>query len=128
MIERPRSQWTGIEPCGRGHELMLTWAPYRRGGNDTRSPVASLGWSEPLDKSTDAEPFWVVLVDREIGRLTKINFFYEKLVQRYYLEGMALWQVSEKLGRTEGFIRMSVCAVCDSVDEKIPEALTRARR
>jgi hypothetical protein len=67
------------------------------------------------------------MVDREIGRLSRINLIYEKLVQRFYLEQMAIWQLEAKLGRTAGFIRISLCAVCDSVDRAIPEALTRAR-
>jgi hypothetical protein len=128
MVERYGTQWTGLEPEGRGHDLLVFWAPYRRGGNDTRSPVASIGWHEQLDRATDEEPHWLVMVDREIGRLTRINYLYEKLVQRYYLEQMAMWQLEEKLGRTPGFIRMSIRAICDSVDAAIPEALTRARR
>lgn len=118
---------TAQEIDGRGNELLTFWAPYRRGGNDTRSPVASMGWHEQLDRAMDAEPPWLVMVDREIGRLARINFFYEKLVQRYYLEQLALWQLEAKLGRTEGFIRMSLRAVCDSVDRAIPMALTRGR-
>jgi hypothetical protein len=128
MVERPSTQWTDLEPFGRGHDLLTTWAPYRRGGNDTRSPVASVGWTEQLDKATDAEPYWLVMIDREIGRLTRINYIYEKLVQRFYLEQMAMWQLEAKLGRTPGFIRMSVCAICDSIDRAIPEALTRGKR
>lgn len=124
----PPTQWQGLEPFGRGHDLLTTWAPYRRGGNDVKSPVASSGWHEPLDKATDTEPRWLVLVDREIGRLSRINYIYEKLVQRFYLEGMSLWQLAAKFDRTEGFIRMSICAVCDSVETAIPEALTRGRR
>jgi len=125
VMERSYTHWTG--PTGRGHDLLIKWAPYRRGGNDTRSPVASGGWHELLDQAVDEEPRWLVMVDREIGRLAKINYLYEKLVQRFYLEQLALWQLSAKLGRTEGFVRMSVCAVCDSVDRSIPEALTRGR-
>lgn len=125
MIDRPPTQWLDLEPTGRGHELLTFWAPYRRGGNDTKSPVASLGWHEPLDRAVDEEPRWLVMVDREIGRLARINYLYEKLVQRFYLEQMALWQLEAKLGRTPAFIRMSLCAVCDSVDRAIPEALTR---
>jgi hypothetical protein len=127
MVERPSTQWHGLQPEGRGHDLLMLWAPYRRGGNNTRSPVASVGWTEQLDKAADEEPHWLVKIDREIGRLTRINFMYEKLVQRFYLEELALWQLEAKLGRTEGFIRMSVCASCDSVDRAIPEYLTRAR-
>jgi hypothetical protein len=128
MIDIPLREWPSLEPEGRGHELLVFWAPYRRGGNDTKSPVASGGWHEPLDKAADEEPRWLVMVDREIGRLAQINYFYEKLVQRYYLEQMAMWQLTAKLGRTEAFVRMSLRAVCDSVDQAIPEALTRARR
>ena len=107
--------------------MLVLWAPYRRGGNDTKSPVASLGWHEALDKAADEEPHWLVMVDREIGRLARINYLYEKLVQRFYLEQLAIWQLEAKLGRTPGFIRTALCAVCDSVDRAIPEALTRAR-
>ncbi len=128
MVERPSTQWTGLEPEGRGNDLLKLWAPYRRGGERSRSPVASVGWTEQLAKAFDAEPFWLVMVDREIGRLTRINYLYEKLVQRFYLEQMALWQLEDKLGRTPGFIRMSVCAVCDAIDRAIPEALTKERR
>jgi hypothetical protein len=128
MVERPSTQWTGLEPSGRGHELLVFWAPYRRGGNDTKSPVASMGWHEPLDKAADKEPWWLVMVDREIARLTKINYVYEKLVKRYYVDQMPLWDLEDKVGRTPAFIRRSICAVCDSIDRSIPEALTRARR
>lgn len=127
MQLRASTQWEPDGPSGRGHELLNFWAPYRRGGNDTRSPVASLGWHEPLDRAADEEPLWLVRVDREIGRLARINCVYEKIVQRFYLEQLAIWQLEAKIGRTEGFIRMSLCAVCDSIDRAIPEALTRAR-
>lgn len=127
VMDRTIAQWDGLAPVGRGNDLLVDWAPYRRGGNDTKSPVASRGWHEPLDCAADEEPLWLVMVDREIGRLARINYVYEKLVQRWYLEQLAMWQLMAKVGRTEGFIRMSLCAVCDSVDRAVPEALTRAR-
>lgn len=127
MQLRASTQWENDGPSGRGHDLLMTWAPYRRGGNDTRSPVASLGWHEPLDKAVDEEPRWLVMIDREIGRLARINFFYEKLVQRFYLEQLAMWQLEAKLDRTHGFLRTALCAVCDSIDRAVPETLTRAR-
>lgn len=126
-IELSTSQWDGLAPTGRGHELLVYWAPYRRGGNDVRSPVASGYLKEALDKAVDEEPRWLVMIDREIGRLARINYLYEKLVQRYYLEQLAMWQLVDKFERTPGFIRMSLCAVCDAVDRAIPGSVTRAK-
>ena len=105
----------------RGHELFQTWALYRRGGNDTKSPVAKGGWSEPADAAHDCEPVWVVQIDHLIAYLARINEAYERIVQRRYLEGLSIWQVAEKVQRTEGFVLLSLRASCDLADERVIE-------
>src|SRR5688572_21719951 len=90
------------EMTGRGNDLMATWALYRR--DASRAPMPHLDcmpWSERLDKAMDTEPEWVILIDRMIADLTKINDFYPRLIKRFYLDHQAVWQVAEKLCRTE---------------------------
>jgi DNA-directed RNA polymerase specialized sigma24 family protein len=103
----------------RGHELFQTWALYRRGGERTKSPVVTSGWSEPADVAHDAEPAWVVQIDHLIAYLTRCNEAYERILQRRYLEGLAIWEVAEKVQRTEGFVLLSLRAACDLADERV---------
>jgi hypothetical protein len=102
-----------------GHKLFQDWALYRRGGERTKSPVASVGWSDQADVAHDAEPAWVVQIDHVIAYLARINEAYERIILRRYLEGLAIWEVAEKVQRTEGFVLLSLRASCDLADERV---------
>lgn len=122
MVERPSRQWQGLEPEGRGHELMQTWALYRRGGERTKSPVASIGWTEQLDKAHDNEPPFVLSIDRMLAGLFRSG--YEDSVdiaKRFYLSNLAVWEIAPKIGRTEGFIRLTLRGICALAEERCPE-------
>ena len=103
----------------RGNELFQTWALYRRGRERTKSPVASTGWGDSIGVALDGEPDWLVQLDHLIAYLARINEAYERIIQRRYLEGLAIWQVAEKVCRTEGFVLLSLRAACDLADERI---------
>lgn len=103
----------------RGQEFFQTWALFRRGGNDTKSPVAKGGWSEPADTAHDGEPVWVVQVDHLIAYLTRCNEAYERILKRRYLEDLSVREVAEKVQRTEGFVLLSLRAACDLAVEKV---------
>lgn len=122
-VEVP-SAWRA-EPEGRGHELLQTWALYRRDASRHDEPrVERMAWKEQLPRAFDAEPAWIVLVDRAIGQLARIQEVYEAIVKRYYLDGQQIWQVAPKVCRTEGFVMMSLRGICDHVDRKVPKRLT----
>lgn len=109
------------EPVGRGNELMCDWARYRRGGNHTRSPVASGSWSDRLDVAVDAEPAWVCLIDLMLGKVIRANPVYKQIVQRFWLDNKAMWDVAEKVQRTEGFVWLALHAICDLAEAAVPE-------
>jgi hypothetical protein len=116
--EIPRSD----EIIGRGNDLMQTWALYRRDASRAPLPhIDRMPWSERLDKAMDAEPEWVILIDRMIADLGRINDFYPRLVKRYYLDHQSVWQVAEKLGRTEGFVLLSLRGVCSLAETRVSE-------
>lgn len=102
-----------------GQELFKTWALYRRGGNDTKSPVAKGGWSEPADSAHDGEPVWVVQIDHLIAYLARISEAYERILQRRYLEELSIAQVASKVERTEQFVLLSLRASCDLADDRV---------
>jgi hypothetical protein len=103
----------------RGQELFQTWALFRRGGNDTKSPVAKGGWIEPTATAHDGEPIWVVEIDHLIAYLARINEVYERLLKRRYLEELSVREVAEKVQRTEQFVLLSLRASCDLADRRI---------
>jgi hypothetical protein len=103
----------------RGQELFQTWALFRRGGNDTKSPVAKGGWSEPADEAYEAEPLWVVQIDHLIAYLARINEAYEQILKRRYLEELSVAEVAAKAQRTEGFVLLSLRASCELADERV---------
>lgn len=123
MVERiERTVCPEIE--GRGHDLMVTWGLHRRGGERTRSPVASGGWSEPLDKAYDNEPPAVLAIDRVLAGLSKAG--YEQSVdiaKRFYLEHprVSVWELAERVRRTEGFVRLTIRGICALVDERVSD-------
>jgi hypothetical protein len=108
------------EPEGRGHELMQTWALYRRDSDRAGAPrVSGGGWSEPLDKASDTEPPWLVLVDHALAPIYRADAAYERMVKIYYLDNRALWEVSERVQRTEGFVALSLRGICDHVASRV---------
>jgi hypothetical protein len=110
------------ELVGRGNDLMATWALYRRDASRSPLPhIDKMPWSERLDKATDGEPEWVILIDRMIADLGRINDFYPRLIKRFYLDHQAVWQVAEKLCRTEGFVMLCLRGVCELAEHRIPE-------
>ena len=121
-VEVASNQWRGLEPEGRGHELMQTWALYRRGGERTKSPIASGNWSERLDEAHDNEPPFVLVIDRMLASLFRAG--YEDTVdiaKRFYLSNLAVWEIAPKVRRTEGFIRLTLRGVCALAEERVPE-------
>jgi len=107
---------------GRGHELMQTWALYRRGGERTKSAVASVGWSEQLDKAHENEPPSVLVIDRMLAGLFRAG--YEGSVdvaKRFYLSNLSVWEVAEKMHRTEGFVRLTLKGICALAEDRVTE-------
>lgn len=124
VMEEARSAWRGLEPAGRGHELLIVWGQHRRGGNDTHSPVASGSWSEPLDKCHDDEPHYVVLIDDVFRGLVLAGCEHTvEISKRFYLEypRYDFWEVAAKVYRTEGFVRLTLRGVVDLVELRVPE-------
>lgn len=111
-----------VEPDGRGHELLLLWGLHRRGGNDTKSPVASSSWSEPLDKAVEDEPPEVVAVDRVLAVLARAGYWHTVEIAKVFYLGHPkydYWQVADKVRRTEGFVRLTLRGLADLVDERV---------
>ena len=106
---------------GRGHELMGTWALFRRGGERDGLPRgAGIGWSEPLDKEHANEPPYVIEIDHLLAGLYKSGFEHSvDIAKRFYLSGEAVWSLAPKVRRTEGFVRLTIRGVCDLVDRRI---------
>lgn len=112
--------WRGLEPEGRGHELLQTWALYRRNGDLIGLPKAvGGGWSEPLDKASDDEPAWIVLVDRALAVINRAHPVYQKMVKMFYLDNRAIWDVAETVRRTEGFVALSLRGICAHVESRV---------
>jgi hypothetical protein len=124
MVERPSTQWRGLEPEGRGHELLIRWGMHRRGGERMRSPVASSGWDERLDPVHEDEPPFVVEIDDILRGLVRSGHKDSVAICKvFYLEHpkYAIWQVSEKVHRTEGFVRLTIKAIGGLVEDKVKE-------
>jgi hypothetical protein len=124
MVEQPSTQWRGLEPEGRGHELMITWGRHRRGGDRTRSPVSSGSWDERLDPVHEDEPPCVVAVDDILRGLVRSGHHDAvEIAKVFYLEHpkYAVWQVAAKVYRTEGFVRLSLRGLCALVEERVTE-------
>jgi hypothetical protein len=120
MVERPRDVSRVQDPDCRGHRVMQAWAPYRRDTALHDIPDgAKMGWKERLDVAKEAEPEWVVLVDRAISPLVKANHFYARLIKRYYLDQQSLWAVASNIERTPGFVMLYINAICSHVEERI---------
>jgi hypothetical protein len=122
MKERPRDDVTRIQdPDRRGHRIMQAWAPYRR---DAKRVIdapkdSKMAWKDRADVAFDAEPPWVVPVDRAIASLVKLNLFYEKLIDRYYLDGQSLWQSAGNLDRTPGLVLTYLNIICERVEKRV---------
>lgn len=122
MHERPRCDVSRVQdPDSRGHRIMLRWAPYRRDAKRVidAPQIEHMPWKDREPVAFDAEPDWVVPVDRAVASLVKMNLFYEKVIDRYYLDGQSLWQTAGNLDRTAGFILAYVNAICSRVEERI---------
>jgi hypothetical protein len=117
-------QWHGLEPDGRGHELLIEWGRHRRGGERTHSPITSGGWSERLDPVHEDEPPSVVAIDRLLAQLMRAGYEHSvEIVKRFYLEHpkYSLYEVAGKVYRTEGFVRLTIRGVCALVEENVRE-------
>lgn len=109
------------DPDCRGHLIMQRWAPYRRDAKrliDAPKGV-HMAWNQRLDIAKDAEPEWVVPVDRVVASLVQINLFYERVIDRYYLDEQSLWETAGNLDRTPGFVLAYVNAICARVEERV---------
>lgn len=110
----------GLEPEGRGHELLQTWALYRRNGELLGLPKAvGSGWSEPLDKARDEEPAWVVLVDRALAGINRAHPIYQKMVKMFYLDNRAIWDVAEHVRCTDKYVALSLRGICAHVESRV---------
>ena len=107
---------------GRGHELLQTWALYRRGGERDGLPRDVSGYlREPLDQAYDAEPPYVLQIDDVLSGLYRAGYEHTvEIVKRYYLDGNEpIHKLAPKVCRTEGFVRLTIKGVCALVDERI---------
>lgn len=109
------------DPDCRGHRVMMAWAPYRRDAKRIMDAphIERMPWSERLELAFDAEPPWVVQADRAVASLIKVNLFYERLIDRYYLDQQSIWQTAGNLERTPGFIAAYLNAVCFHVEQRV---------
>ena len=101
-------------PEGPGHELLLEWAMWNRGG----TPGKGSTWSvkERLDPPhDDVPPDRVTIIDGIMGRVGASHPQYLSMVKRFYLEEISFWEVAGRLKYTVGFVRLSLQAVCDWV-------------
>jgi len=111
-----------LEPEGRGNELMLRWALFRRGGERSHSPVTSCRYDEPLDKEHENEPAYVVEIDRILAGLYRSGFEHSvDIAKRYYLSAMSVWEVASKTRKTEGFVCLTLRGLCGLVEERVTE-------
>lgn len=108
---------------GRGHDLLETWALFRRGGEREGLPRAgNAGWSEPLDKEHANEPDSVLAIDRILAGLAKSGYEHTvEIVHRFYLGGSSVWQICETMHRTRGFVLLTIRGVCWMVEERVAE-------
>jgi hypothetical protein len=120
--QRPTYEVCRIQdPDCRGHRVMQAWAPYRR---DAKRMIDAphdgrMAWKDREAVAFDAEPEWVVPVDRAIASMVMLNVFYEKVIDRYYLDGQSIWQTAGNLDRTAGFILAYLNAICSRVEERV---------
>lgn len=112
-----------LEPAGRGHDLLQTWALYRRGGERDGLPRAvNSGWSEPLDKEHVNEPPYVVEIDRILSGLYRSGFEHSvDICKRFYLSSQSVWEVAIKTHRTEGFVALTLRGLCGLVETRISD-------
>lgn len=112
-----------IDPSGRGHELMLVWALYRRGGEREGLPKAvNGGWSEPLDKEHVNEPASVLAIDRMLAALYRSGYEHSvDIAKRYYLSAQSIWEVASKTRRTVPFVCLTLRGLCGLVEERVTE-------
>lgn len=99
---------------------MLAWAPFRR---DARRIIdapkdVKMAWKDRESVAFDAEPEWVVPVDRAVASLVKLNLFYERVIDRVYLDGQSLWQAAGNLERTPGFVLTYLNVICERVESR----------
>lgn len=109
-----------LEPDGRGHELLMTWALFRRGGERSHSPFVSGYLKEPLDKSHEGEPPEVMAIDRLLAMLNRSGHWQSvDIVKRYYLSLTPVAEICDDMGRTAGFVRLTLRGVCGLVEERV---------
>ena len=111
------------DPEGRGHELMLTWALFRRGGERDNLPRGvHMGWSEQLDREHVNEPPYVVEIDRILSGLYQSGFEHcVEIAKRFYLAGTPIWIIAPKMRRTEPFVALTLRGICGLVEERITQ-------
>lgn len=116
------TQWSGLEPEGVGHDHLLIWGQHRRGGERSHSPVTSGSWSDRLDPCHDDEPWFVVEIDDVFRRLMRQGLEHTVDIGKwFYLNHpkYSMWEVANKVMRTEGFVRLTIRGVCGLVEDQI---------
>lgn len=122
-IDIPR-QWHGLEPEGRGHELLIVWGQHRRGGERNHSPVTSPKYDPPMDPVHEDEPWFVVRIDEVFRGLVRSGHEHTvEIAKRFYLEHPKydFFEVAGKVHRTEGFVRLTLRGVCALVETQVVE-------
>jgi hypothetical protein len=54
-----------------------------------------------------------------VASLVRLNVFYERVIDRYYLDEQSIWQVAGNLERTPGVIWTYINAICAHVEERV---------
>ena len=111
---------TTKQPQGDGHALLEEWALWSRGGY----PTGRSTWSvkERLDPPRDQEPpERVILIDRIVARLGVNHPQYRRILKRFYLDTLSVWEIAGTLQYTPGFVALSLQAACDWVARNYEE-------
>jgi hypothetical protein len=86
--------------------------------------VAAVGWTDRLDPVHEDEPPFVVEIDDVFRALARAGHKDSVAVAKvFYLEHpkYAVWQVAEKVYRTEGFVRLTLRGICTLVESQVAE-------
>lgn len=105
------------EITGPGHKLLQEWAEWTRGGQ----PGEHHQWcvQERIDPTHPGQPpERVMRVERILSEVFRSWPQYRRMVKRFYLDGLAVWDIAQKLKYTAGFVRMSIQAVADLVERR----------
>jgi hypothetical protein len=108
------SEWDGLKIEGLGHDLLTEWAPWMR---EDRESGASWHLKPRIDPGYHGDPPNRVLrVDKIVARIRLEHPAYYRVIARYYLDELQLWQMTEVMQHTEGWLRTMLLAACGLVE------------